>query len=85
MRSAFELPLEQRAVIQNAINETFSADVHIRFETVPDIVSGIELTANGQKVAWSIAEYLSSLEKSVEELLKAKDKAEAKGRAKAER
>jgi F-type H+-transporting ATPase subunit b len=72
--SAFELPLEQRAVIQNALNETFSADIHIRFETVPDIVSGIELTASGQKVGWSIAEYLSSLEKSVEELLKKKDK-----------
>lgn len=74
VRSAFELPPDQRAVIQNALNETFSADIHIRFETAPDIVSGIELTANGQKVAWSIAEYLSSMEKSVDALLKAKDK-----------
>jgi len=74
VRSAFELPAEQRAVIQNALNETFSADIHIRFETAPDIISGIELTANGQKIAWSIAEYLSSLEKDVEVLLKKKDK-----------
>ena len=70
VRSAFDLPAEQRAAIQNALNETFSADVHVRFETAPDLVSGIELTTNGQKVAWSIADYLASLEKSVGELLK---------------
>ena len=70
VRSAFDLPKDQRAAIQNAVNETFSADIHLRFETEPDLVSGIDLTANGQKVAWSIAEYLASLEKGVGELLK---------------
>ena len=70
VRSAFDLPAEQRAAIQNALNETFSADIQLRFETAPDLVSGIELTANGQKVAWSIADYLASLEKGVGELLK---------------
>ena len=74
MRSAFDLPAEQRAAIQNALNETFSAEFPLRFETAPDLVSGIELTANGQKVAWSIADYLASLEKGVDELLKEKDR-----------
>jgi F-type H+-transporting ATPase subunit b len=74
VRSAFDLPAEQRAAIQNALNETFSAEIHIRFETAPDLISGIELTTNGQKVAWSIADYLASLEKGVDELLKEKDK-----------
>lgn len=69
VRSAFDLPAEQRAAIQQALNETFSAEIRIRFETAPDIVSGIELAANGQKVAWSIADYLASLEKGVGELL----------------
>ena len=49
MRSAFDLPAEQRDAIQNALNETFSAEIHVRFETAPDLVSGIELTTNGQK------------------------------------
>jgi len=70
VRSAFDLPAEQRAAIQNALNETFSADIHVRFETAPDLISGIELTTNGQKVAWSIADYLASLEKGAAELLK---------------
>jgi F-type H+-transporting ATPase subunit b len=78
VRSTFDLPAEQRAAIQNALNETFSADIHIRFETRPDLVSGIELTANGQKVAWSISDYLASLEKDVGELLKKEDKPIAK-------
>ena len=78
VRSAFDLPAEQRAAIQNALNETFSADVHVRFETASDLVSGIELTTNGQKVAWSITDYLASLEKGVAELLKEQDKPEVK-------
>jgi F-type H+-transporting ATPase subunit b len=71
VRSAFDLPAEQRAAIQNALNETFSAQVRVRFEAAPDLVSGIELSTNGQKVAWSIADYLATLEKRVGELLKA--------------
>ena len=74
IRSTFDLPAAQRAAIQNALNETFSAEIHIRFETSPDLVSGIELSANGQKVGWTIADYLASLEKGVGELLKEKDK-----------
>lgn len=74
VRSAFDLPAEQRAVIQQALNETFSAEIPVRFEAAPDLISGIELTTNGQKVGWSIADYLTLLEKGVSELLKAKDK-----------
>src|ERR1700679_1242156 len=33
VRSAFDLPAEQKAAIQNALNETFSAVVRIQFET----------------------------------------------------
>jgi F-type H+-transporting ATPase subunit b len=78
VRSAFDLPAEQRAVIQNALNETFSAEIHVKFETSPELVSGIELTTDGQKLAWSIADYLASLEKGVAELLKTQSKPAAK-------
>ena len=69
VRSAFELPAEQRAAIQRAINDVFSVDVHVRFETEPDLVGGIELVTSGRKIAWSIADYLTSLERGVGELL----------------
>jgi F-type H+-transporting ATPase subunit b len=78
VRSAFELPAEQQVAIQGALNETFSADIPLRFETAPGVVSGIELSANGHKVAWSIAEYLASLKKGIGELLKEPSKPVAK-------
>jgi F-type H+-transporting ATPase subunit b len=84
VRSTFELPLQQRAAIQNALNEAFSAEIRVQFETAPNLISGIELTTNGQKVGWNIADYLTSLEKGVEELLKEKDKAEAQAEPKPE-
>ncbi len=84
VRSAFDLPAEQRAAIQNALNQTFSTDIPVRFEAAPDLISGIELTTNGHKVAWSIADYLASLEKGVDKLLKEKGKREAKAEPKTE-
>jgi F-type H+-transporting ATPase subunit b len=76
--SAFDLPAAQRDALQNALNVTFSAEVPLRFETAPALVSGIELAANGQKVAWSVADHLASLEKTVDELLKEPPKTPAK-------
>jgi F-type H+-transporting ATPase subunit b len=78
VRSTFDLPVAQRAAIQNALNETFSAEIHVVFETTPDLISGIELTTNGQKIGWSIKDYLTSLEKGVSALLKEKDTPEPK-------
>jgi len=78
VRSTFDLPAAQHAAIQNALNETFSAEIPLRFETSPELVSGIELSTNGQKVGWSIADYLTSLEKGIGELLKEKDKPQLK-------
>lgn len=72
IRSTFELPMNQREAIQNALNETFLADIPINYETSPDLISGIELIANGQRLAWSIDDYLSMLEKDVTALLKDK-------------
>lgn len=70
--SAFDMPAAQRATIQNAVNETFSAAVPLRFESGPDAICGIQLTAGGQKVGWSISDYLASLDRAVGALLDAK-------------
>jgi hypothetical protein len=78
VQSAFDLPASQRATIQNALNETFSAEIRVRFETAPDAICGIELTASGQKIGWSIADYLKSLDQKVGALLDAEAKPEAK-------
>ncbi|MEO6408397.1 MAG: F0F1 ATP synthase subunit B [Burkholderiaceae bacterium] len=69
VRSHFELAADQHAAIQDAINVAFSADVPLRFETAGDAVCGIELSAGGQKLAWTIDEYLRDLENDVAALL----------------
>lgn len=78
LRSAFELPAEQRAAIQNALNETFSSEINVQFESAPHLISGIELVTNGQKISWSIDGYLTSLEKSVGKFLKENEKSDTK-------
>lgn len=72
VRSTFELAPPQRQSIEAAIRDTFATGAQIQFETTPELVSGIQLSANGQKVEWSIDDYLASLEKSIGSLLESK-------------
>jgi len=69
VRSAFELPAEQRTEIEQAISEIRGAAVRVSYESVPGLISGLELSAGGRKLAWSVADYLAALEKSVGEIL----------------
>jgi F-type H+-transporting ATPase subunit b len=70
VRSAFALPTSFRTEIEGAMEglqpaANFKA---IQYEIAPDLLGGIELAANGRKISWSIAGYLSSLEQSVRRL-----------------
>jgi F-type H+-transporting ATPase subunit b len=78
VRSAFDLPPPERHAIENAIKQTFGVEPHIQFDTAPEVISGIELSINGQKVAWSIGDYLGTLEKSAAELFHPEAKPEPK-------
>jgi F-type H+-transporting ATPase subunit b len=69
VRSAFELASTQKTAIEDIVKPLFGEGTGIEFETRPDLISGIELAANGQKIAWSIADYLTSLARSVGSLL----------------
>jgi F-type H+-transporting ATPase subunit b len=77
VRTAFELPPTQTDKIEHAIRKAFGSTVQVRFETAPQLVSGIELTTNGHKLAWNIDDYLGSLQRSIDELLQEKDKSGA--------
>ena len=69
VRSTFPLSAEQRQAIQLMSQEVFGSAGHFRFETSPDLISGIELSMDGHEVSWSIADYLLSLDKNVGSLL----------------
>lgn len=72
VRSAFALPQAQQAAITSAVNDTTAMDAHVKFETVADLISGIELSTTGYTVAWTTDDYLAQMEKSVSELVGAK-------------
>jgi F-type H+-transporting ATPase subunit b len=69
VRSAFDLPALQRSGIEQAIAEICGAPTQLSYETVPGLVAGVELSANGRKLAWSVADYLAALQKSAGEIL----------------
>jgi F-type H+-transporting ATPase subunit b len=69
VRSSIELSAEQRTAIQKTLNTVFAADIPLRFDTNPDVICGIELSVGGQKLSWSVAEYLDALERKVGELV----------------
>jgi F-type H+-transporting ATPase subunit b len=78
VQSAFDLPEKQQTEITSAVNEIIGIETHFKFKTTPQIISGIELSSNGYKLAWSISEYLNSLQKSISETRKEEPKVEAK-------
>lgn len=71
VRSAFELDPAQHTAIERAIKAVLGASRPVQFETVPNLIGGVELILHGEKVAWSISDHLASLDKELTALLKA--------------
>ena len=65
LRTYFKLSDNQQISIQKTINEAFLSNLNLQFETVPEIIGGIELVTNGLKISWSISDYLKSMEQSL--------------------
>lgn len=72
VRSAFALTSPQRAAIQKALEECLGSVIALQFEVQPALVSGIEFSANGYKLAWTIDDYLATMEASVAAALRRK-------------
>jgi len=76
IKSAFDLPKKQQTEISTTVNKLLGTETHFQFKTTPDIISGIELSSNGYKLAWSISEYLNSLQKRISQTMKEEPKEE---------
>ena len=66
VRSAFELTAKQQEEIQKTLNDTFQEEIKLRFQVEAELVGGIEVASNGQKIAWNIANYLKAMGKIVD-------------------
>ncbi|CAM2890433.1 hypothetical protein LEAN103870_07160 [Legionella anisa] len=66
IRTGFDLSSVEQTSIEEAIQKLISASVLVQFETSVNLISGIELIINGQKMGWSMADYLSDLQNQVD-------------------
>ena len=76
VKSAMAFTEKEKLDIKNAINGVIGTAPQCQFIVAPELISGIELTSNGYKLAWSVAAYLNSFEKSINGTAKAKQEAE---------
>jgi F-type H+-transporting ATPase subunit b len=67
IRTASPLSDADRAQVRAGVVEALGAELTPRFDTAPDLVSGVELRAGGFKVAWALGDYLDSLEDALGE------------------
>ena len=65
IHSAFEIPDEWRQRIIQVVQERLPNPAQFRFETTPELICGIELRTPGCKLAWSLENYLNTLEESI--------------------
>jgi F-type H+-transporting ATPase subunit b len=65
IQSAFELNAHQQQRIKESVNEMLEKETTFQFKTAPEIISGIELTANGYKMEWSVSAWLNDFQSSV--------------------
>ncbi len=61
VRSTFEIPDEVRQVILETMRNLAGKEVKIKFETSPELISGVEMSTPDTRIGWSIASYLDTL------------------------
>jgi len=62
VQSAFDLPDVERKKLDDVIHRCIHGDTRVVFEKSDNVMTGYELKTDGHKIAWSIKDYLDSLE-----------------------
>ncbi|MBE0411559.1 MAG: F0F1 ATP synthase subunit B [Anaerolineales bacterium] len=67
IRTVFELPQDLREKVVTTLEENLlnGDQIDPQFETTPDLISGIELLVHGHRVAWTLEDYMQSLEEKM--------------------
>lgn len=69
IKTATGISADLQEKIIKTIKKEFEKAIEIKFVVSPDLIAGIELLSNGQKISWNIADYLSSLESQVNQVV----------------
>lgn len=77
VESSFQLLDERQIHIIRTINEILGCEAKFQFKTTPKLISGIELSKGGYKLAWSVSQYLNTLESTINKTISEQSKAMA--------
>lgn len=69
VRSAFEMPAASRQKITRALRDRIEDDIEVEYETVPELIMGIEIKTPDRKLAWTVEHYLDTLEDAAKDSL----------------
>lgn len=64
--STFELEPSLRGTLTRALHELTGAELTVNYTTAPELICGIELTCEGQRISWNLSDYLEELTTSIE-------------------
>ena len=62
IKSGFLIPESTRQSIHKTLQDQIGDDLNISYILSPDLISGIELSAQDLRISWSVGSYLDSLE-----------------------
>jgi F-type H+-transporting ATPase subunit b len=68
VQTGFALSEVLSAQILKAVQTALGSETEVNFDTSEDLINGIELSTQGQKLAWSISDYLSAMEARLDPL-----------------
>lgn len=69
IRSAFDIPADQRKIIEETLRKETGGAFPVEFRLAPDLVSGIELSLRDMRISWSLKSYFDALEERLAEAI----------------
>ena len=86
IQSAYDIPPGARKKLDEVVKRLIPADIEVEYERVPEVMTGFEMKTDGHKIAWSVNDYLNTLEENFIQALyaEAKEKQETQSREGAE-
>lgn len=71
--TGFELSDSQQKSIQKAVSQKLPDLQNIAFDVRPELIFGIAFAAGGKKMTWHAQDYISALEKQINQAIESKD------------
>lgn len=78
IRSAFELSEAARRQIEETVEANLGRAAEVQFVTAHELIAGMELSADGRKIGWTVPDYLSTLQRELETVMQNREFADVR-------